>query len=132
MYTEKLAQLLRGKPKTIMCISVFHLLLGILGFVSGIVFLTCFSYKVENVIMGITVLLASFFGLVIGTSLLIGGSWAWWLTFIIEAMVLIVSVSNILVGDLWGLLGVLYSVAVFLILAKPDIRRYFGVEKKNR
>ncbi|WP_288004919.1 hypothetical protein [Thermofilum sp.] len=131
MCTEKLAQLLRGKRKTIMCISVFHLLLGLLGFVSGIVFLTCFSYKVENVIMGITVLLASFFGLVIGTSLLIGGSWAWWLTFIIEAMVLIVSVSNILVGDLWGLLGVLYSVAVFLILAKPDIRRYFGVEKKN-
>ncbi len=123
--------MLRGKRKTIMCISVFHLLLGLLGFVSGIVFLTCFSYKVENVIMGITVLLASFFGLVIGTSLLIGGSWAWWLTFIIEAMVLIVSVSNILVGDLWGLLGVLYSVAVFLILAKPDIRRYFGVEKKN-
>jgi hypothetical protein len=114
-----------------MCISVFHLLLGLLGFVSGIISLTCFSYKVENAIMGITVLLASFFGLVVGTSLLIGGSWAWWLTFIIEAMVLIVSVSNILVGDLWGLLGVLYSVAVFLILAKPDIRRYFGVEKKN-
>lgn len=131
MCTEKLAQLLRGKPKTIMCISVFHLLLGLLGFVSGIISLTCFSYKVENAIMGITVLLASFFGLVVGTSLLIGGSWAWWLTFIIEAMVLIVSVSNILVGDLWGLLGVLYSVAVFLILAKPDIRRYFGVEKKN-
>lgn len=131
MCTEKLAQLLRGKPKTIMCISVFHLLLGLLGFVSGIISLTCFSYEVENAIMGITVLLASFFGLVVGTSLLIGGSWAWWLTFIIEAMVLIVSVSNILVGDLWGLLGVLYSVAVFLILAKPDIRRYFGVEKKN-
>ena len=131
MYTEKLAQLLRGKPKTIMCMSVFHLLLGLLGFVSAIIFLTCFSCKVENAIMGITVLLVSFFGLVVGTSLLIGGSWAWWLTFIIEAMVLIVSVSTILVGDLWGLLGVLYSVAVFLILAKPDIRRYFGVEKKD-
>jgi len=131
VYTEKLAQLLRGKPKTIMCMSVFHLLLGLLGFVSAIIFLTCFSCKVENAIMGITVLLVSFFGLVVGTSLLIGGSWAWWLTFIIEAMVLIVSVSTILVGDLWGLLGVLYSVAVFLILAKPDIRRYFGVEKKD-
>lgn len=131
MYTEKLAQFLRGKPKIIMCISVFHLLLGLLGFVSGIIFLTCFSYKVENAITGITALLASFFGIVIGTSLLMGGSWAWWLTFIIEAMVLIVSVSTILVGDLWGLLGVLYSLAVFLILAKPDIRRYLGVEKKN-
>ena len=131
MCTEKLAQLLRGKPKIIVCISVFHLLLGLLGFVYGIVFLTCFSCKVENAIMGITVLLASFFGLVIGTSLLIGGSWAWWLTFIIEAMVLIVSVSNILVGDPWGLLGVLYSLAVFLVLAKPAIRRYFGVEKKD-
>jgi len=131
VYTEKLDQLLRGKPKTIMCISVFHLLLGLLGFVSGIISLTCFSCKVENAIMGITVLLASFFGLVVGTSLLIGGSWAWWLTFIIEAMVLIVSVSNILVGDLWGLLGVLYSLAVLLVLAKPDIRRYFGVEKKD-
>jgi hypothetical protein len=131
VYTEKLAQFLRGKPKIIMYIIVFHLLLGLLGFVSGIVFLTCFSCKVENVIMGITVLLASFFGLVVGTSLLIGGSWAWWLTFIIEAMVLIVSVATILVGDLWGLLGVLYSLAVFLILAKPDIRRYLGVEKKN-
>ena len=131
MCTENLAQFLRGKPKIIMYIIVFHLLLGLLGFVSGIIFLTCFSYKVENVIMGITVLLASFFGLVVGTSLLIGGSWAWWLTFIIEAMVLIVSVATILVGDLWGLLGVLYSLAVFLILAKPDIRRYLGVEKKN-
>ena len=131
MCPENLAQFFRGKPKIIMCISVFHLLLGLLGFVYGIIFLTCFSCKVENAIMGITVLLASFFGLVIGTSLLIGGSWAWWLTFIIEAMVLIVGVSNILVGDLWGLLGVLYSVAVFLILAKPDIRRYLGVEKKN-
>jgi hypothetical protein len=131
MYTEKLAQFLRGKPKIIMYISVFHLLLGLLGFVSGIIFLTCFSYKVENAIMGITLLLASFFGIVIGTSLLMGGSWAWWLTFIIEAMVLIVSVSTILVGDLWGLLGVLYSVAMFLILAKPDIRRYLGVEKKK-
>ena len=131
MCTEKLAQFLRGKPKIIMCISVFHLLLGLLGFVSGIIFLTCFSYKVENAITGITLLLASFFGIVIGTSFLMGGPWAWWLTFIIEAMVLIVSVLNILLGDLWGLLGVLYSLAMFLILAKPDMRRYFGVEKKN-
>ena len=122
---------MRGKPKIIMYIIVFHLLLGLLGFVSGIVFLTCFSCKVENVIMGITVLLASFFGLVVGTSLLIGGSWAWWLTFIIEAMVLIVSVATILVGDLWGFLSVVYSLAMFLILAKPDIRRYLGVERKN-
>jgi len=129
--TEKLAQFLGGKPKIIMYIIVFHLLLGLLGFVSGIVFLTCFSCKVENVIMGITVLLASFFGLVVGTSLLIGGSWAWWLTFIIEAMVLIVSVATILVGDLWGFLSVVYSLAMFLILAKPDIRRYLGVERKN-
>jgi len=78
--------------------------------------------------LGVFLVVIGALALLVGWGLWTGKGWAWWLTVILQALNIVLSLASLALGELTTIVSLIIAAIILYYFFKPHVKAYFGVK----
>jgi lysylphosphatidylglycerol synthetase-like protein (DUF2156 family) len=123
-----------SRPLGVTVVAILQFLGGILLVLGGaalaalpqLVGLPLFGFLLGG--LGVFLVVIGALALLVGWGLWTGKGWAWWLTVILQALNIVLSLALLALGELTAIVSLIIAAIILYYFFKPHVKAYFGVK----